>query len=388
VHSKREADTVGEAIPPGAIVGVVASSAVDGLVTGGQVHLGPQSVGFSSGPSVHEISCVGRPCWGGKCATDEDLSRFAGAPGVQAVPGGSLVNTSLALARALQGQPPLKVRAIDTAATAPLASRALADAGIELLPLSLNPAPFNLVFSSPQGHGQRLILKSAPGACAALNGQLERIEEFFEGPLKALLTNSAKSSEVVKRAKSVARRAHAKQYSVLTTALPAHDRIHLQLATDDATMANLLEFAEVAEALGVPCPAEEETASLVDVANAMVEVADMVGCRDLVVSLGRRGALGLDATTGLLCRVSLTPWAEREVADVLCRQPERVNGSGDRFFGYFCIAHVLFTRDPRTWSRVKHSLVQATREVVRSYSPRLHPDAGWFEVRVFSELGG
>jgi hypothetical protein len=201
-----------------------------------------------------------------------------------------------------------------------------------------------------------------------------------------VLINSPRSPAVAQFVNAAAGAAGARCYAMLTPSLPVGERLRLLTVVDGAGC-DLREFAHLADALGVACPTEENAASLDEVAEAMAEVAALAGRGALVVTLGRRGAIGWDPATRRVYRVSLTPRAAEAVAFELMRHPERVNGSGDRFFASFAVAHAAFNRNPRVWSRVKAALVQASVDVVRSYSSMLRPAEGWFQVRLFAEVG-
>jgi sugar/nucleoside kinase (ribokinase family) len=110
------------------------------------------------------------------------------------------------------------------------------------------------------------------------------------------------------------------------------DRLTLA-ARSDLAVCNLSEFAETAAAAGIVCPDDERTANLQTVAAALRTFQSRITSGNLVVTLGRRGAIAAKNHGGTVGHISvrLTP-AQRERLAFLKAAPERRRGAGARFF--------------------------------------------------------
>jgi len=116
----------------------------------------------------------------------------------------------------------------------------------------------------------------------------------------------------------------------------------------------------------------------------MSDVAQARPCGGLAVTLGAAGCVVGDATTGGIFHVGLTAWAREKVCVMLSLQPEKLNGSEDRFFAVFAAEHALVHDVPMERSRALNAARCACLAVVRSYCQFRDPKRNWCSVSHFS----
>lgn len=288
--------------------------------------------------------------------------------------GGGVYHTGTQMARlCTHRQLPVTMSAIDLVRPWPELARAYAQAGIAHLSLGLAQPATNLVLTN--GKPDRLILKSPDASVSLSPAQAQQLGRLLPPQLDLLVINSLRSTDLARVVMQHAQQAGAAQYSVLTPSLALEARIELQLLRDRASVCNLSEFALIAQAFGIACPTHEETASLADVAQAMLTLARQEKIRDLVVTLGARGCLTGDQATGALTHVALHAAYGQQVQAHVLAHPERKNGIGDRFFGSFVLAHAFAQQDHR--NRTAHAAGWASLQMVSQLAPDLTPDRAW-----------
>ena len=270
----------------------------------------------SCGGVTHTVSYRGAPLsWGGKRDAAVDLAPLIDrADEVRA--GGGGFNSALHLA--CTGRRVALVDEVDL----DIAGAALAGFGCPYLPVwPGREARVNVVIRNGR-NGRRVCLRGrAPEAGSGEVADAARI------PADVLLVNSARDPVVIEELIRAAETRGAARIVVANGSLPMGPRIELLLERSDLAIANLTEFCEVAAGLGVPCPSEEGSAELRDVAAAMVAVHDTIACGDLSVTLGERGCLALDA--GAVMHAGVAARHRDAINRELGRRPGGVNGAGD-----------------------------------------------------------
>ncbi len=288
--------------------------------------------------------------------------------------GGGVFHTGTQLAR-LCAQRRLKVAmtAVDLVQPWPELAEAYQQLGIAHCSLELTAPATNLVLTN--GKPDRLILKSPDPATALTTTQAERLRKLLPQRLDLLVVNSLRSTHLARVVTRHAQQMGAAQYSVLTPSLALEARVVLQLQRDRASVCNLSEFVQIAQAFGIPCPNQEESAPLVPIAEAMMALARLCPTGDLVVTLGARGCLTADRTTGEVVHVALQESVSPCVQEQVLAHPERKNGVGDRFFGAFVLAHALMKRGCH--NRTAAAARFAALEMARQLAPTLTPERHW-----------
>lgn len=269
------------------------------------------------------------------------------------------------------------ISAIDLVQPWPELATAYQQLGIRHLSLGLEQPTTNLVVTN--GKPDRLILKSPDADVPLSPAQAQQLRSLLPRQLDLLVVNSLRSTDLAQVVMQHAQQIGAAQYSVLTPSLALDARIELQLRHDRASVCNLSEFALIANAFGIACPTQEESASLAEVAQAMVALTKQGKTGDLVVTLGGRGCITSDRTTGKLVHVGLQDAYRQAVQAHVLVHPERKNGVGDRFFGSFVLAHALAKRGND--NRTAHAAHWASLQMVRQLAPDLTPDRNWVAQR-------
>jgi sugar/nucleoside kinase (ribokinase family) len=344
-----------------------------------------QQVVFQVGQAQVTIAYRGEPIrFGEKRCAQRDLAGFNLA-GYTIRNGGGAYHTTEQLARlCAHHRLPVALSTIDAVMAWPELAAAYAQLGIRHISLALERSTTNLVLT----HGQpdRLILKSPDAPLRLTETQVAHVRTMLPTALDVLVVNSPKSVDLAHVTLQHAQKAGAAQYSVLTPSLSVPDRIERLLGRDRASVCNLSEFALLAKAAGVDCPTQEETARCDEVAQAMAELAQRCKTGDLVVTLGARGCLAGDRTTGTLVHIGLhAHWGQR-VQEQVRTHPERKNGIGDRFFGSFVLSHTLLA--PGHGNRTVQATRRASVEMVRWLAPELAPDLNWFALRQLPHVFG
>lgn len=292
--------------------------------------------------------------------------------------GGGIFHTGTQMARlCAQRQIPVAMTAIDLVTPWPELEAAYAQAGIAHLSLDLVQPATNLVLTN--GKPDRLILKSPDPVMPLTPAHAQQLRRLLPANLDLLVVNSLRSTDLAHVVIQHAQQIGAAQYSVLTPSLALDARIDLQLRHDRATVCNLSEFALIAQAFGIDCPPHEEDAPVTEIAQAMLALAKQCKIGDLVVTLGSRGCLTGDRTTGALTQVALQAAYRQAIQAQVLAHPERKNGVGDRFFGSFVLAHAFAKRG--TNNRTAHAAHTASVEMLRQLAPGLTPEAHWVAER-------
>jgi sugar/nucleoside kinase (ribokinase family) len=292
--------------------------------------------------------------------------------------GGGVYHTTAQLARlCAQRRQPVALSAIDSVAAWPQLAAAYAHLGVRHISLGLEHNATNLILT--QGKPDRLILKSPDAPARLTAGQVEQLHGLLPAHLDALAINSPRSADLARAVLQAAQKTSAAQYSVLTPALPVQDRIELLLGRDRASVCNLSEFALLARAFGLACPADEETVRPEELAQVMAQLARMGKTGDLVVTLGAQGCLAGDRATGTLVHIGLHARHWRHVQEHVRAHPERRNGAGDRFFGSFVLSHLLAAHN--SGNRTVQAARSASADMIRQLAPALRPHPNWFALR-------
>ncbi|MCE7986223.1 MAG: hypothetical protein DYG89_34030 [Caldilinea sp. CFX5] len=288
--------------------------------------------------------------------------------------GGGVFHTGTQLARlCVQRRLPVALTAIDLVQPWPELVEAYTQLGIAHCSLGLTAPATNLVLTN--GKPDRLILKSPDPATPLSPIQAERLRALLPARLDLLVVNSLRSADLARIVMRHAQQVGAAQYSVLTPSLALEARVILQLQRDRASVCNLAEFVQIAQAFGIPCPSQEENAAIADVVAAMLALGRQGKTGDLVVTLGARGCLTADRTTGKVVHVALRDGVAPRVQEQVLAHPERKNGVGDRFFGSFVLAHVLMKLGCH--NRTAEAAHWASLEMVRQLAPTLTPERHW-----------
>ncbi len=364
---------------------VVGEPTRDVYLRSSSVNFVDHRVDFDTERGRQAVHYAGDPIrWGEKRTAVSDLGQFAAFPGAILRNGGGVRNTATHLAKLCQEhQLSHAVTAVDSTREWPALAEEYRVRRVGHFSLGLNGAPVNLILANRGTIPQRTILKS-PVACIPLTPQQSnRVYEILSAENGVLLVNSPKDRDLTNSAVLAARRTRAPQFSVLSPSLPVADRLGLLLANDAASVCNLSEFASLAQAMGITCPADETTCRLDDVAEALASVSDRHAAGDVVITLGSRGLLLRDSFTNLVAHVALKPHANLRIQPLIRARPEHVNGIGDRFFAAFVLAHVHFRGNPRTNSRAARAAVQASVDVVRDLGGAHPLEASSFSVRPF-----
>jgi hypothetical protein len=312
--------------------------------------------------------------WGGKAPAMAPLAPFRQRRDFRQVLGGGLRNTAAHLAGLSRFQ---RITAFDTAEPDADVEREMKARGIEHKGLGLHPTKTNVVLTKSGVEPSRVCLTEPSVELADASG----VDFDFSPGCRVAMINSCKSVEAVRNFSDAAIQAGLPQYSVVNAALPEAERLSLLFSRDAASVSNLEEFANVAPFLqGL---ADQDTANLEWIVLSMSQFARAHETGDLAVTLGRRGTVVADRSTGLIAHVALASRYRESVEYVLRQRPDLVLGSGDRWFGAFVAAHSSFQGNTRNESRALHAAIAASVSVVNSYSPKLRATAKWFTVRLF-----
>ena len=288
--------------------------------------------------------------------------------------GGGVFHTGTQLARlCAQRRLPVAMTAVDLVQPWPELEQAYTESGIAHCSLELTAPATNLVLTN--GKPDRLILKSPDPATPLTTTQAERLRNLLPQRLDLLVVNSLRSTDLARVVMRHAQQMGAVQYSVLTPSLALEARVVLQLQRDRASVCNLSEFVQIAHAFGILCPTQQESAPLAAVAEAMMALARFCTTGDLVVTLGARGCLTADRTTGEIVHVALQESIAPRVQEQVLAHPERKNGVGDRFFGSFVLAHALIKRGCQ--NRTAEAARFASLEMARQLAPTLTLEGHW-----------
>ena len=294
--------------------------------------------------------------------------------------GGGVYHTTAQLAKlCLVRQLPAAISTIDSVIGWPELETAYSEMAINHISLEVEQGTTNLILTNSKSNTaqpERLILKSPEAPMPLSSLQLDPLLDQLPSRLDMLVVNSPKSIDLARRVIDVATQRARAQYSVLTPSLSVADRIELLLMRDQASVCNLSEFALITKA-------NEESAQLEDIAQAMVELTR--GCKtgDLVVTLGARGSLVGDRATGSLVHVGLQPRFWQQIQSLGSTHPERKNGIGDRFFGSFVLSHRLTSH--RNGNRTVQAACQASLDMVRHLVPHLSPKLNWLVLHSFPQ---
>lgn len=360
------------------------TSVLDVYLHGKAEAYGSGELRFETATSRFAVQCVGEPpVWGGKGLAVADLAAFADVPEAKTFPGGGVTHSTKQLVEYhRESRINFAISAIDTNHSSPQVATVFAKLGVEYTSLGLASAAINLVLSDAHIPPRRLVLRSPALPSASLGGKANTLELLLGPETIALLLNSPKSIEAAAYAVARAKSMGIPIYSVLTPSLPIPFRLERLFSSNETCVCNLSEFAEIVEKLGLVCPVDENQSSVAAVAQAISEVKHLKPCANICVTIGELGCVAADSASGVVCHIGLTTSARDKVR--LCLKPERINGSGDRFFAVFATEHVRFQGRSTENSLSLHAARRACLEVVRSYNKHLNPTDDWFGVRIFS----
>jgi len=307
---------------------VAGSSTVD-------ARLNPQSIVFLPGEidfTAHGIRRIfqydGPPLAGeGKATARRSLDHFQHVKGASVHAGGGLIHTARELSRAARGS--FRIVAVDSTRGHRAVHTELFAHGVGYAPLGADAPQINLElrYRRPDtGRAARAILRSPRNSADASPGE----GQSWTGPMDALLINSCKNSGLVRALSDLALERKAPQFSVLTPALSARDRLR-QLARNQLSQANWAELQDLARRLGISCTeGDEDTVRLADAAELIQHLAKETPLNDFILTLGPRGALTRSRASREMLHIGLA--ARHPAKARLDRHPELVNGRGDRFF--------------------------------------------------------
>ncbi|MCB0111265.1 MAG: hypothetical protein KDE53_35325, partial [Caldilineaceae bacterium] len=363
--------------PRPAHVAVLGNPVRDAYLAVDAIDFATGRVSFQRGTAAFDIAYQGAGLrFGEKREAQCDLSTLDLAP-FTIGNGGGVYHTATQLAQLCRQRAlPVALTAIEIVTPWPELTAAYTQWGIHHRSLALEPSTTNFILTN--GQPDRLILKSpsadsvltAP-AKAALRRQLVRGTDL-------LVVNSVRSVDLARTVMDEAQRRRIPQYSVLTPSLALNARIALQLQRDRASVCNLSEFALIAAAFGIDCPAHEEGAAVEDVAAVMATVAAQCHSGDLVVTLGGRGCLVGERASGMVRHVVLTDGYRQQVQAYVQAQPACKNGVGDRFFGAFVLAHAF--GGTRCTDRTARAAGWASLQMVRQLAPGLAAQRSWVKL--------
>jgi sugar/nucleoside kinase (ribokinase family) len=309
-----------------------------------------------------------------------DLRALLAVPGVRFEIGGGLLHSVKHLAwLQMHHNVPIEPAALDTTESSAAVQLKCKEFGIRYETLGLNPASLDLVVVSAHDPPDRVILKSPLPCRAFSNSSAEALRRVID-QCDVLLVNSAKNEAAVRAIVDEAKKSRVSLYGLLTPALSVRNNADLLLSNCQACVVTLSEFEPVARSLGVPCPADEMSANLIEVAIAMTEVCRLTQAGHMFVTLGPRGCIAADVDTGLVCHVGLKPTLRLIVKEKLLANPERITGAGDRFAAAVVIALEFLFKKGTLSSRAMKAALQASADVVKTFSRFLAPDKSWFEV--------
>jgi sugar/nucleoside kinase (ribokinase family) len=357
-------------------IAVLGTPVRDAYVDVDTLEFAGQQVNFQVGQERFAVAYQGEPIrFGEKRFARCDLGGLDLA-GCTICNGGGVYHTTRQLARlCARHRLPVALCAIDSVRAWPQLASAYAHLGVRHISLGLEQNATNLILT--QGAPDRLILKSPDAPACLSEGQVDHLRGLLPARLDALVVNSPRSADLAGAILQAAQTTSAAQYSVLTPSLPVKDRVELLLGRDQASVCNLSEFDLLARAFGLTCPAEEETAHLEEVAQAMARLAAMCKTGDLVVTLGAQGCLAGDRATATLMHIKLDSHHWQQVQSHVLAHPARRNGAGDRFFGSFVLSHILAAQAQRT----VEAACSASADMVRQLAPGLRPRLNWFALR-------
>jgi hypothetical protein len=343
-----------------------------------QLEFPDQRVRFCVGGADFDLAYQGEPIrFGEKRFAQMHLERLQIA-GLRIHNGGGVYHTTTQLARLCrQRRLPIALYALDLATTWPELEADYNELGIQHRSLALERSATNLVLTN--GKPDRLILRSPYTPIQLSELQRDHLRKLLPTRLDLLVVNSPTSGDLARTVIQAAEKAGTAQYSVLTPSLSIRERIELLLRRDRASVCNLSEFAQIAQAVGIDCPVHEECASYAEVAQAMAALASTGKTGDLIVTLGARGCIAGERATGLLAHVGLQPRYWQLVQEQILAHPERKNGVGDRFFGSFVLAHAL--RFGRSRNPTVPAACAAAVGMVSQLAPELTPAPDWCAVR-------
>lgn len=254
--------------------------------------------------------------WGDKREASGDLTLIARTLGAPTWPGGGGVNF------AAESGP--RAMFLDTNGPSETVRAHLAAHGVRTTSLGRTAPPVNIILTERQ-RDERAILKSPLSPRVRLTVDARVLSELRG---KTLVANSTKNAALL-----LTLALHSERLFAALTGVPVAERLQIA-ARSQLAVCNLAEFAETAAAVGVASPEDERTARLDAIASAMLQFRDRLPVGDLVVTVGRGGALMVSrkSPTSVL-HVSARPsLAQRERLLALRRNPARLNGAGDRFF--------------------------------------------------------
>lgn len=365
----------GSAAQPWCILG---SSTRDVYIRVDEVASANYTVTFRVGDSSYTIPIVKESVtWGAKCSAKMDLTPYAHLGKIKA--GGGILHSTVQVDEIVnRSSLPIQVTPIDDRQCWKECQDGYHQLGLDGIYAGQVDAPTNLILTN--GTGDRIVLKSPVVEPHSTEAQFRGQVQSAVGLAQALLINSPKDRGLAQLVSDVAQAAGVVQYSVLSLSLPMADQISLLLARDTASVCNLAEFHQIASALGYACPSDEASADLMAVAFVMAQVVHAHAAGDLVVTLGARGCLAADQAAGAIAYIGLRPVRSIEVQRFVRMDTERRNGTGDRYFGSFALAHVSAGACGsllRAWG----SALLASVDMVRYLAPKSQPDASWFVIR-------
>lgn len=368
-------------------IAVLGTPVRDTYVQANAIAFPDQCVAFQVGPTHFTVPYQGEPIrFGEKRYAQANLGSLA-LTECAVCNGGGVYHTTAQLAKLCdQRHLSAAISTIDSVISWPELGSAYSQMAINHISLAVEQGTTNLILTNGQstvGQPERLILKSPEAPMPLSPRQLDPLLALLPNRLDMLVVNSPKSIDLARSVIGVATQRGQAQYSVLTPALSLTDRIELLLTRDCASVCNLSEFALITKALGIDCPSNEESARLEEIAQAMAELARVCKTGDLVVTLGARGCLAGDRSTGVLVHVGLQLDHWQQVQSLGLMHPERKNGIGDRFFGSFVLSHHLVSA--QHGNRTVQAASRASLDMVRHLAPNLAPKLNWLAFHSFPQ---
>jgi hypothetical protein len=267
-----------------------------------------------------------------------------------------------------------RIRVIDTGSPWAELRAEIEQAGADYRALKLTGRCQNLILTTGW---DRVVIRSTAVPASALHGEGAAVLSGVGSALEAVLVNSPRSEETARAAVMTGIQCGASIYSVATPSLPLDVRIKLLLRYSRMTVFNLTEFCELAELVGVACPAEECAAFVPSIARALGDFCQIVPCGIVVITLGEVGMIIRNSRA--IAHLGLTDVAREKIGG--CLGAADRNGLGDRIFAALAVADQLLTTKLPSEARIIVVGCQAWMDVLRRVSSTLNPDVAWFTVR-------
>lgn len=148
-----------------------------------------------------------------------------------------------------------------------------------------------------------------------------------------------------------------------------------------ALVGNLAELHDLAALLGYDCPANENTASVVDIVAAIEQFVVATGTTaDCAITLGKRIAVVYDAGAHRFFHLPLQPECAQMVQAAIAANPGNRNGAGDAFLGSFVLAYEMDHAEGSPWPKAVAAALFAAMATLKKLAPDLTPASDWFAI--------